>query len=114
MRALFSALIFLLCMDIQAQTVGGVALADIEGPYILVMGVPRILIPEITVHIDFGQDGDFTRNQIGQLKNAEGEPMFFSSMAGAINYLAGYGFELAHASFPVDGSDPRRYWMRKK
>jgi hypothetical protein len=114
MKPILFFTLFLLCLDARAQTIGGVSLADIEGPYIQVMGVRRTLTSEIMVHIDFGQAGDFTRNQIGQIKNARGEPMLFNSMADAINYLAGYGFELAHASFPVDGSDPRRYWMRKK
>lgn len=85
------ALTAALPLALQAQTVGGKNIADIQSEYISVSYMPT-LSASITLYIDYGQKLSFWEKEL-ELLDESGKPMEFNSFTAAMNYLYKLGYE---------------------
>ncbi|WP_297335232.1 hypothetical protein [Algoriphagus sp.] len=97
----------------QAQSVDGVALADIESTYIELTGRGKIFTRDIRIEVDFGQDRSKGRISDSQLIDEQGNVILFHSMIDALNFFDALGYEYIDRGDIVE-DQPITYLLRKK
>ncbi|HLO43950.1 MAG TPA: hypothetical protein VK175_06420 [Leadbetterella sp.] len=124
MKRLFYSMVFLFCSIgvVNAQSVNGVALKDIDTPYLLIMGVGKILQPKVTIDVDFGQKVSskfFKDKEEVKILDEAGKLVEFNSMIDALNFFTKFGYEFVDAyaitvSSAMGGSQNVYHWLLKK
>lgn len=124
MKRLIYSLMFLFCSigASNSQSVNGVALKDIDTPYLLIMGVGKILQPKVTVDVDFGQKVSskfFKDKEEVKILDETGKLVEFNSMIDALNFFTKLGYEFVDAnaisvSSQMGGSQNVYHWLLKK
>lgn len=115
MNRLISMLLFL-CLNFftsNAQTVQGVALANLDITYLRIYQVQGTTIfSRFIVCIDFG-NGNVARSESknNPLKDQFGAPINFKTMMEALNFFANHGFELATAYHSGDSDNTNGHFF---
>lgn len=114
---LFLLVIFNISFSIQAQTVNGIPLKDLEEEYLkLTPRGAKIGSRKIQLLIDFGQEAQFMSNMEQLLLDSTGKKMEFNSQIGALNFMYKNGYELVqqYGLLEADGLESVSYFMRKR
>ncbi|MFC3417572.1 hypothetical protein [Algoriphagus hitonicola] len=97
----------------KAQTVDGVALADIESTYIELTRRGKIFNRNIQLEVDFGQDRSKGRINDSQVTDENGRLVEFNSMVDALNFFDRLGYEYIDRA-DVGENQPLQYLLRRK
>lgn len=108
----FSSL-FSVVFSLQAQTIDGVALKEIESTYIQLTGRGRLFSNTIRVEVDFGQDRSRGRVNDSQIIDQNGNVVLFNSMVDALNFFDRLGYEYVDSEH-ISEDSPIQYLLRKK
>lgn len=108
----FSSL-FSVVFSLQAQSIDGVALEEIESTYIQLTGRGRLFSNTIRVEVDFGQDRSRGRVNDSQIIDQNGNVVLFNSMVDALNFFDRLGYEYVDSEH-ISEDSPIQYLLRKK
>ncbi|SDC50885.1 hypothetical protein SAMN04488104_100124 [Algoriphagus faecimaris] len=108
----FSSL-FSVVFSLQAQTIDGVALKEIESTYIQLTGRGRLFSNTVRVEVDFGQDRSRGRVNDSQIIDQNGNVVLFNSMVDALNFFDRLGYEYVDSEH-ISEDSPIQYLLRKK
>jgi hypothetical protein len=106
----------------NGQSVNGVNLKDIDTPYLLIMGVGKLLSPRVSVEVDFGQKVSskfFKDNKEVKILDENGKLVEFNSMVEALNFFTMYNYEFVNAyaitvNSMTGGTQNVYHWLMKK
>lgn len=102
-------------LSVNAQTVNGIALSEIDAKYVRIVGTSKFLSTKVNVGIEFGQQNKAWNNKDTQIMGEDGKPMTLNSMIDAMNFLDGYGYEFLQAyAITVGQQNVYHYLMKKK
>ena len=100
-----------------SQSVNGVPFAEIDTPFIEIVGTQKALLSKVTIFIDFGQRTKLFGSNKKQFSilDSDGKKVEFNSMIDALNFMTlnGYVFEQAYA-VSVGPNNVYHYLMSKK
>lgn len=115
MKYYLLALLLGLLASSAAQTVNDVPIADIDAPYILIVGTGRPFSNKVTITVDFGQHTAFIGGGNERvIKDAEGKVVTFNSMVDALNFFYYQDYEFAQAyTITVGNQNVYHYLMRR-
>ena len=114
MRKLFLLLI-LVCGSMNAQTVNGVLLKDIDVEYIEVVGAAKLMSAKLNVSIDFGQSTKFfSAGTETKLNDSNGQAVVFNSMIDALNFMSNNGYEFTTAYIVTLGTQNVYHYLLRK
>ncbi|MGM0944516.1 MAG: hypothetical protein ACQEW9_04975 [Bacteroidota bacterium] len=108
----FSSL-FSVVFSLQAQSIDGVALEEIESTYIQLTGRGRLFSNTIRVEVDFGQDRSRGKVNDSQIIDQNGNVVLFNSMVDALNFFDRLGYEYVNSEH-ISEDSPIQYLLRKK
>lgn len=115
MKKLIILLLFVPVISFS-QSVNGVPFAEIDSPFIEIVGTQKVLSSKVTIFIDFGQRTKLFGNNKKQFSilDKEGKKVEFNSMIDALNFMTtnGYKFEQAYV-VTVGNSSTYHYLMSK-
>jgi hypothetical protein len=110
-------LFFLSCLlaSATAQTVNDTPIAELDAPYILIVGTSRPFSNKVTITVDFGQHSAFfSAGQERVIKDADGKVVTFNSMIDALNFFFYLDYEFAQAyTVTMGNQNVYHYLMRK-
>src|SRR5690606_5384257 len=86
------------------QSIDGIPIRDIQGPYMELIGTIKVFNPRFEVFFDFGQEGNRFVIKGSEVRDENGDLVSFHSMTGALNFLYRHGYELLEAVPPGDES----------
>jgi hypothetical protein len=111
---LIAAIFISLCVN--AQTVNGIPINDIDVEYVQIVGSSLILSNKLAIEIDFGQENKlFSAGKNTRIKDANGKDMIFNSMIDALNFMTKNGYEFVQAFVVTESSrNVYHYLLRKK
>ncbi len=98
---------------VQAQSVDGVLLSEIDVTYIELTGRGRLFNSKIRVQVDFGQDRSGSSVNEYQITDSNGKLMEFNSMVDALNFFDHLGYEYIDSEYTAEDR-PIQYLLRKK
>jgi hypothetical protein len=113
LKKLMIASLMMLSVGLNAQSINGTKLEDIDAPYIEIVGRAKFMSNKISIFINYGQATKFlmtTPTVTDSLNNI----MFFNSMIDVLNYFAEYGYELSHVYSVTNGNQNVYHWLIKK
>ena len=116
MKKLIILLLFVPVISFS-QSVNGVPFAEIDSPFIEIVGTQKLLSSKVTIFIDFGQRTKLFGNNKKQFSilDKEGKKVEFNSMIDALNFMTtnGYVFEQAY-TVTIGQSNVYHFLMSKK
>ena len=111
MKKLLLLLVSLLCVHVVlAQHV----------VFCQIVGTQKFAKSEVTVGIDFGQEGAMRTNIFGgvamrnKLVGEDGKPISFNSMVDAMNYMGSLGWKFEQAYVATMGTQNVYHWLLSK
>ena len=81
----------------QAQTVNGVKVRDIDAKHIEIVGRQKMMSTKVKVSLHFGQHDKVFSGKDTKVKDRSGKTVTFNSMIDALNFFAGNGYEFQQA-----------------
>ena len=75
-----------------AQSVGDVELKDLDVTYVELTTEEQMFSTKFRLLLDYGQAAKKDSEKF--VRDADGEPIIFNSIAHALNFMADYGYEL--------------------
>ena len=99
--------------DVNAQTVSGLDIEEINTPYIFVNPVSRLLNNRVNLSINFGQEIRIGDMRDTGLLDREGKAMRFTSIIDGLNYLYTFGYELKEVIVDPTGGNTTYILMKK-
>lgn len=97
-KLMMIGLLFLCTLSMNAQTISGVPLEEIESEYIQ-LRVFNELGRKVNVTFDFGQKRKFFTIRNMQMRDTKGKCIKFNSPIEAINLMAEYGYEVVNGQY---------------
>ena len=99
---------------VNAQSVGGKQLADMDYPYIEIVGKTKFMSSKLEIRIDYGQEYKqiFATEQqvIDELNNF----VSFNNLIDALNFFTKYGYVLDKVYIITYGNVSVFHWVIKK
>ncbi len=97
-------------------TINGIPIKDIDVEYAQIVGFSRLLSSKISVRLDFGQERTlFGSRRATQLIDENGNPINFTSMIDALNFMHQQGYEFVQAyAETINDEHVTHYLLRKK
>ncbi len=108
---LLLALYILGALNLNAQTVNGVPIEEIDSDYLEILGRVRGTT-KIAVEVDFGQGKKWSSNltRVNVIKDENGKSIVFNSMIDALNFFSFFGYEFVNAyAHPVGMTEEVQY-----
>ena len=94
MKIFISCLLFLSAFA-NAQNVNGKPLESLDSEYIEIMIEGKLFSSRLKAMVDYGQPvKGFTAASERYVRNDEGKPMEFNSVAHMLNFFSPYGYQL--------------------
>ena len=104
----------LIFSDVEAQTVNGTKISEIDVEYIRIVGTKKMLSNKVNIDIEFGQLNKVWSTKDTQIKNASGKRMTFNSMIDALNFMSSNGYDFVQAyTLTIGNQNVYHYLMRK-
>lgn len=96
--------------------INGIPISDIDVTYAQIIGFSRLLSSKITVRLDFGQERTlFGSRRATQIIDENGNPIIFTSMIDALNFMHQQGYEFVQAyTETINEEHETHYLLRKK
>lgn len=110
----------MLMVVISSKAAGQVFVNDVDinsDPdirYIELLVYHKLLIPKVTVFVDFGQLMKSREKNQQYIKDANGEKILFNSAIHALNFLEKNGWSYVDNYLIVDGSDTAVHFLLKR
>jgi hypothetical protein len=100
--------------QLNAQTVNGIPISEIDVEYIQIKGISNPNSYKINILIDFGQEMKYYTN--GNITDDKGKKVKFNSMIEALNFMnkSGYDFVQAYGIFSASKNIDYYIMKRKK
>ena len=98
----------------NAQTVNGVLIKDINAEYIQIIGTGKPMSTKFYIQIDFGQQQKSWKSKDTHIINKEGKLLQFKGMMDALNFMNKYGYELDQVYFSNVGALSHHYILKRK
>lgn len=98
---------------LEAQTVAGIPIEELNSPYIFVSPVARLLNNRINLRIQFGQEIRMADMRDSGLLGPDGKPVPFYSIVQGLNYLYDYGYDYEDSIVDPTGGSVT-YILKKK
>lgn len=113
-KLIFLAFLVFCLIKVDAQTVNGTPIKDIDVDYIQIIGVSRPFSNKLTIHIDFGQETKFfNAGSESIIRDEQGNTLVFNSIVDAVNFMSKNGFEFANA-YAVEFNKQNTYYYLMK
>ena len=110
--------LFAMCLSIAsivtAQTVNDIPIADIDSPYIELLGTTKFMSSKINISVQFGQASRLFANNDRVIRDAEGKSVEFNSMIDALNFFDGLGYEFVQAYVVTIGNQNVYHYLMKR
>ena len=115
-KLFFLALTFLSSFSfLNAQTVNGKPISEIDVDYIELTGATRFLSNKVNIEIDFGQTDKLFSSKDTEIRDENNKRVKFNSMIEAVNFFSKNGYAyIDGSSFSVDGTTYYLYIMEKR
>jgi hypothetical protein len=106
---------FIVFSSVNAQTVNGKPIAEINAEYIQIVGISKLFSKKVNVNIDFGQVDKMFSAKDTQIKDENGRMTTFNSMIDALNFMSENGYEFVNAyAITISNQNVYHYMLRKK
>ncbi len=114
MKLLSILALFLFSFSLQAQTVNGIAISELDVEYVQIVGTKKPLSQKITIKLDFGQKKKALSHKNQQVMDANGKKVVFNSMIDALNFMSRNGFQFVEAYTLSIGNQNVYHYLLKK
>ena len=112
MNKVLFIIFFSLSVFSYGQTVHGIALKDLDAPYIRVNAERRLLKPfQVKIYLDYGQIARIKDIKKGYVYDDNGKQYSFNGIMGVVNLLNEYGYYVEHV---YSNDDDINYLMRRE
>lgn len=112
MNKVLFIIFFSLSVFSYGQTVNGIALKDLDAPYIRVNAERRLLKPfQVKIYLDYGQIARIKDIKKGYVYDDNGKQYSFNGIMGVVNLLNEYGYYVEHV---YSNDDDINYLMRRE
>ena len=83
---------------VNAQSVNGVPLKDIDQTYVQIVGTSNMMGNKVKIQIDFGQENKYWSTKDTRMLDDDGNDIKFNSMIDALNFMNKAGYEFLTAT----------------
>ena len=98
-----------------SQSVNGVPISQIDADYIEIVGIKRLLSPEVTISLEFGQQSNaWNKKSTTVVLDKYGQTVYFNSMIDALNFFSNYGYEFLAAYAVTHGNQNVYHYLMGK
>lgn len=113
-KILLLVLAVLTINNMQAQTVNGIPLSELDAEYVMIVGTGKVLSNKVTIELDFGQKTKFWGSGKEQrLLDENGKKIELNSMIDALNFMNKFGYEFVNAYVSTQDQDVYHWILRK-
>jgi hypothetical protein len=118
MKKIVLVIVFAFGLGVNAQTINGIKVSEIDSPFVELVGTDKIFSNKITVEMDFGQNNKLWSSKDTRVLDENGKDVVFNSMVDAMNFMSinGYKFETAYVVSIPSGSGQQNvyHWLMSK
>jgi hypothetical protein len=117
MKNLFCCILLTIIVQtsyLNAQSVNGIPIKDINVPFIQIVGRSNITGTRVTVEIDFGQESEYFSTDDTRIVDENGKNLKFNSMIDALNFFSKNGYDYRDAYTLTRGSTDVYHFLLKK
>ena len=98
----------------NAQTVNGLPIKDIDVEYVQIVGFERLLSNKVRVQIDFGQENKLFSAADTEIRDANGRLTAFNSMIDALNFMHANGYSFVNAyAVTIESQNVYHYILKR-